>query len=169
MAQLATDDVEEVDGVPCFQIRANKSWQKLKTSGSRRTVPVHPFLIELGFLDYVTAIKRGAHERLFPYLQSGSNGFHSSSSRRFNRRLRALSIKPSRPDAKKDSYSFRHTFGTRLAEAEVPDAMISELMGHEHQTMTRKVYVNRPSARQRLKAVSRLDLREQLNGLLRGR
>jgi hypothetical protein len=36
VAQLATKDVEDVDGVPCIQIRADQPWQKLKTPGSRR-------------------------------------------------------------------------------------------------------------------------------------
>jgi integrase len=163
IAQLATDDVEEIDGVLCIQIRADHSWQQLKTPGSRRKVPVHPVLVKLGFLDYVEQVRRARHERVFPLLSKGPNRFHDAASRRFNRRLRALGI-----NGKKSAYSLRHTFGTRLRDVDVQPETISELMGHAHQTMTMGRYVKAPSPRRLLEAVSRLDTRGVLAGLLGG-
>lgn len=160
-AQLRVADVEEVEGVPCLRLRDDGEDQQLKTATSRRTVPLHPVLLELGFLDYVERIRRGRHERLFPNLRKGSNGFHDAASRRFNRRLRRLGI-----DGRKTLYSMRHTFATRLWDAGVPPDTISELMGHSHPTMTLGRYAKGQSPRTLLEAVSRLDTRKVLGGLL---
>jgi integrase len=164
VAQLRVVDVEELEGVPCCRIRDDEEDQQLKTATSRRTVPVHPFLIELGFMEYVAHVRRGGHERVFPNLRKGSNGFHDAASRRFNRRLAVIGIK-----GRKSAYSFRHTFGTRLRDADVPPEMISELLGHAHQTMTMGRYVKAPSPKKLLEAVAKLDLKGPLKGLLKGR
>lgn len=164
VAQLRVADVEELDGVPCLRIRDDEEDQQLKTATSRRTVPVHPFLIELGFLEYVARVRRGSHERVFPRLRKGSNGFHDAASRRFNRHLAALGIK-----GKKSAYSFRHTFATRLSDADVPLETISELLGHTIQGQTGGRYVKAPKVRKLLNAVSKVDLKGPLKGLFKGR
>ena len=43
--------------------------KKLKTRAARRKVPVHPFLIELGFLRYVDWLRTQGETQLFPGLQ----------------------------------------------------------------------------------------------------
>ncbi len=40
--------------------------KSIKTSSSRRIVPIHSKLIELGFLDYVDHVKSGGHKIIFP-------------------------------------------------------------------------------------------------------
>jgi intergrase/recombinase len=53
VCQLYLEDVQKVDGVWCFDINENAEDKKLKTPASARVIPVHPLLIELGFMDYV--------------------------------------------------------------------------------------------------------------------
>jgi hypothetical protein len=43
--------------------------KSVKTSGSKRKVPVHPKLIELGFIDHVKHLKSAGHRLLFPGFQ----------------------------------------------------------------------------------------------------
>ena len=77
-SQLYTNDVIEVDGVPCLSVirdasdddgddvptarssakpaRSADEYRRLKNPSSRRVVPIHPKLIELGILDFVRRV-----------------------------------------------------------------------------------------------------------------
>ncbi|WP_312261489.1 hypothetical protein [Candidatus Igneacidithiobacillus taiwanensis] len=65
LGRLMVNDVLQ-QPVPHFRIRRGKN------SESLRSVPLHPQLLELGFLDYDEAIKRAGHERLWPELRGRS-------------------------------------------------------------------------------------------------
>lgn len=67
---------------------------------------------------------------LFPLLKPTKNGYVKNVSRRFNEQhLRELRIDlPT-----KRLYSFRHTFITRMSEANVHPAMLMALVGHYEQ------------------------------------
>lgn len=47
----------------------------------------------------------------------------------------------------KEPHTFRHTFGTRLANKGVPIETVSELLGHSNISVTKKYYVNVPHSR----------------------
>jgi integrase len=69
LAGLRANDVQDVEHVPCFIfIEDKKIGKKLKTATAVDTVPIHPQLITLGWLQHVDAIRRrdGATARLFP-------------------------------------------------------------------------------------------------------
>lgn len=63
IAQLYVSDVKEIDGTLCFDINEDED-KKLKTLSSRRVVPVHPRLQELGLMTYVEEVRRQGHPRL---------------------------------------------------------------------------------------------------------
>lgn len=67
MAGLEVQDVTEIDDTPALIIRPN-DLRRLKNKGSRRTVPVHPELLKLGFMEYVKERRAAAKpaDRLFP-------------------------------------------------------------------------------------------------------
>lgn len=67
-AQLALNDIGEKDGIPFMNITDLGENQSVKTPGSKRTIPIHSDLIELGFLDYVQATRRTKQTRLFHQL-----------------------------------------------------------------------------------------------------
>jgi integrase len=48
VAQLAIDDIKQVDDVWCIDINAVGENKKLKNDHSERKVPIHPWLIEHG-------------------------------------------------------------------------------------------------------------------------
>ncbi|WP_284943744.1 site-specific integrase [Acidisoma cladoniae] len=59
IAQLQNDDLAyDVTGIPYLRIRSDGD-RKLKTDHSRRNVPVHRFLVDLGFLDLFVVGKAG--------------------------------------------------------------------------------------------------------------
>jgi len=59
LAGLRADDVQEVEHVPCFMfIEDKKIGKRLKTATAVRTVPIHPQLITLRWLQHVDAVRR---------------------------------------------------------------------------------------------------------------
>ena len=89
-----------------------------------RSVPLHPELVKLGFLDYVAKCKG----RLFPGLPQHKSGRYSDApSKAFTRHLRGIGIKR----AKLSYQSLRKTFSSRLMTAAPSDFESRErLIGH---------------------------------------
>jgi integrase len=75
ICQLRADDIAEVNGIWCMKIVPEAG--SVKTAGSERIVPLHPAVIEAGFLQYVSNLTSGP---IFPALppdrfgQRGGNG-----------------------------------------------------------------------------------------------
>ncbi len=64
--QLYLEDIYEKEGIWAFDLNENHSDKKLKTPQSRRLVPLHNKLIELGLLElWQTRKGEGGYERLF--------------------------------------------------------------------------------------------------------
>src|SRR5258705_9315046 len=57
ICQLRAEDVVKVDDIWCMKFDPEAG--SLKTSGSERIIPVHPALIENGFLKFATTVKSG--------------------------------------------------------------------------------------------------------------
>ena len=131
-AQLYTEDVCEENGVPFFEIRAEradkrKCDKRLKTKQSKRRVPMHPAIIRIGFLDYV-AERRGdaSRPRLFPDLPLGESGYFSDP---FSKWFGNFRTKTLGEDCKASFHSFRHLFRGALGEAGVPIPDVEALGG----------------------------------------
>lgn len=109
-----------------IHIRDDAEGQRLKTSGSRRRVPVHSVLIELGFIKYIKSIQSG---RIFPLLKP-DNSFGSISSnwsKWFGKRLRdTLNIQ----DKRMVFHSFRHTFKDYARNAGIATEIHDAITGH---------------------------------------
>ncbi|WP_225917304.1 hypothetical protein [Pseudomonas xanthosomatis] len=68
IAQLDTADIKSVDGHPCFDFCADDidvpEAKRIKTDEAR-LVPIHPRLLELGFLEYVNGQRQAKQKKLF--------------------------------------------------------------------------------------------------------
>jgi integrase len=117
ICQLLTADMQEIDGILCFAVCVGENDGKhLKTRGSDRLVPVHPTLIEIGFVGYVTDRRRAGDVRLFPELQSDRYGLYSGKFSTWFARF----LVSSGADAERTCFhSFRHSFRDALREAKV--------------------------------------------------
>lgn len=105
--------------------------QKLKNESSRRRVPVHKTLIDLGFIKYVHS-QKGL--QLFPELKPDKNGRKTASfSARFGVLKRGLGI----TDARKAFHSFRHCFKDYMREAGVAEEVSDALSGHTNGSVSR--------------------------------
>jgi integrase len=65
IAGLLVEDVSNENGIPFVYIRENHL-RSLKTSFSKRRIPLHPHIIELGFLEFTSKARNVSHGVLFP-------------------------------------------------------------------------------------------------------
>lgn len=148
---LYTKDIRQVDGVWCFDINEDQQDKRLKTTNSKRLVPVHPTLIQLGFIDFVKSC--GDREKLWPNLKRReSDGYCSSLGKWFQRFNREFITK----DPLKTFHSLRHTFADSLKQLGVQEVLIAELMGHANQSITTGRYGKRYQPKVLLEAISKL-------------
>ncbi|MCV2357645.1 site-specific integrase [Paucibacter sp. TC2R-5] len=104
--------------------------KSLKTINAIRQVPIHPKLIELGFIDYVVALRGAGYTRLFPELgYDKTKGYGKYAGSWFNERFLGTQLKIER-NGRKTFHSFRHNFSTALGDSEIPAIIKSQLMGH---------------------------------------
>lgn len=139
ICQLYCDDVMDVDGIPCFRIAENpERLQSTKNAQSNRMVPIHPTLIDLGFLDFVESRRRKGLRRVWEGLKTpavefvGYQGNYSHDfSKWYNRTFRKNHVQNAE---KKPFHSTRHTFVNwfwqSLRPGEIDYSAVKGLVGH---------------------------------------
>jgi len=160
VCQLRRSDISKVDEVWGFDINDNGG-RKLKTKSSRRFVPVHPLLINLGFLQYIDVSSPPDEGNLWG-LAPGKWGFGKKVtnwySRFFNRQFVT-------DDPLKCFHSFRHTVADTLKQAGVLDKIVSEILGHTDGSITTGRYGKRYKAQVLMDAMQQLDYQIDLSRL----
>ena len=120
---LTANDVQVIDGLTCIEIRPSQG-HKLKSVAGARTIPLHPVLHRLGFLDHAST-----HGDLFPEIER--SGPDLSKSYRFTKRFanyrKAIGI--TREGVV--FHSLRSSFITALKHSGAQEALVAELAGHE--------------------------------------
>jgi len=127
---------EKVNGrkkIWCFNIleEPDRPDKHLKTLSSKRVVPIHDTLIDLGFLEFVELLKKRHtnRQRLFQELKYGEGSYIRNVSYFFNKKyLPLLGLKTD----KKNFHSIRHTVVDHLKQRLVDISFINELVGHHH-------------------------------------
>ena len=128
MCQLRLIDIKKVENI-WFIFVEDSEETRVKTENAIRKVPVHPQLIDMGFVDYVSKLKRSKKDRVFWELKEDRDGFASHVSRHFNERfLPAVGIWEKYT---KVLYCTRHTFINKLYTERVDENVIKTLVGHE--------------------------------------
>jgi len=156
LAQLRVEDVLIIDGVWCMRFDELGTGQRLKNQGSRRTIPVHPLLIEYGLLEHREKSRETDAPRLFPDLPATpSQGKLGTEPSKWFRKYRH---KHGVTSTKKTFHSFRHTFIDDLRDSGAQDSIIKRLVGHEDGSVTFKHYGSRSPIRAMLKAISHITL-----------
>ena len=146
MCQLRLIDIKKQNNIWFIFIEDSEE-TKVKTENAIRKVPVHPQLIDLGFVDYVTTQKKSKRGRLFWELSEDRDGFASHVSRHYNQRfLPAVGVWKKYT---KVLYCTRHTFINKLYSEKVDENVIKTLVGHEKE-FTMKHYGGDPFTPERL-------------------
>ena len=166
ITQLFVEDIlQEPDtGIWYFNLHT-KPPRTLKNKSSIRSVPLHPSLIDLGFLVYISDLQALGETRLFPRIRKVKNRSISQGvSLWFGRLTRNLGLRT--PTKKVVFHSFRHTFANGYAQMS-PDnpayhfcneKTIGTILGHSHATITFKVYALADCLSKLKPAIDALDL-----------
>lgn len=131
LAQLKVEDVVIIDDVICLSIldgvsKDDLEVRTLKTSTSRRKIPLHLDLIKGGFLDYVYALPKDG--MMFPLLKPNPDGYYGVGfGKHWTNYLRSVvklntSVSP--------AHGFRHTFKTLCREVGIAEDVHDAITGH---------------------------------------
>lgn len=152
LCQLRVDDFIEQQGVQCIRIDDSREGQNLKNASSRRVLPLHPSLIELGLLQYAESVRTDGADRLFPELEAVRGKRGHAASKWFGRYKTKLGI----TDPRKTFHSFRHTFIDDLRDAGVQDSLIKRMVGHEDSSVTFGIYGSRTPIKAMIEAMKHI-------------
>ncbi len=153
LCQLHVEDIAEVQGIPCLRFDDSREDQNLKNGSSRRVIPLHPALIDLGFVGHVHQIKSSGVVRLFPELEPTRDKLGHAPSKWFSRYKHKQGV----TDARKTFHSFRHTFIDDMRDAGVQDSLVKRMVGHEDNSVTFGIYGSRTPLKAMLEALQYLD------------
>jgi len=129
LAQLWAERVRNIDGVLAMELRPAEDGGSLKNVGSERTVPLHPALIEAGFIDFVHAKGRGP---LFYGRASG--GERHASKGTVNHLAGWIRKQPGFDNPRKaPSHAFRHWWKTTASRVGISDSRADFIQGHKTQ------------------------------------
>jgi integrase len=153
LAQLYIDDFSVIDGYPCILIRETHPDQSIKTATSERVIPIHPKLIEMGFLKFKDKQHSNGHKRLFPELRKiAARGYSHQVSKWF------YTFKDKLGWGKGNTlHGIRHAVATQLKHKEFSSDMVAGLLGHSHGSITFDRYGKEYKVENMLKLVRALD------------
>jgi len=121
ICQLRTQDIQHPDGIPCIDIN-NDGDKQLKNKTAARTIPIHPRLIDLGFINFASK-QQG---RLFPELVKANSKRGHHFSKWFARYRKQCGI----TEPGKTFHSFRHTVATAFKQADIEETKAAAILGH---------------------------------------
>lgn len=136
-AQLRREDMKTESGIPYLHIHGEDGRQ-IKNEQSARRVPIHPTIIELGFIEYVENVAPKSGDMVFPLLKPGGPdkkvGYYFT--KWWTNYRRAVRVY----EPGLDYHSFRHGVTTKLFAAGVARDVVDELTGHEGEGTSQTVY-----------------------------
>ena len=132
VCQLYIEDVRLEKGVWYLNLTDERKDQHLKNPQSKRRIPIHPKIIELGFLEYINSIREASMKhsenpgRVFYQLHySKKNHYIQGISQWFARYLTSLGIKK----RSKIYHSFRHLTKITMRDCGIPQEFQNALAG----------------------------------------
>ena len=137
ITQLWGSRVKDVDGFTVIRIAPAEDGGSLKNEGSERDVPLHPAIIERGFLDFVASRGEGplfyGGKRSSPRPRKAESANHASkgTNNRLREWVRELGFKDPR---KAPNHAFRHWFKSKCSELGVQDSVADAIQGHSDQS-----------------------------------
>lgn len=154
ICQLYCDDVKYDSRIWYFQLTDERPDQHLKNKQSKRIIPIHPKLVEMGLIDYLRDVKKNKKERLFFKLEySKKNHYAHPISTWFARYLEEVKIKT----RSKVFHSFRHTVKTYLRDCKVPLEYQNSICGWTGTDVGQNVYAGQVPLKTLYDEICKLD------------
>lgn len=154
LCQLRVDDFIQQQGIQCIRIDDSREGQNLKNASSRRVLPLHPALIDLGLLQHVESVRATGADRLFSELEAVRGKLGHAPSKWFGR----YKTKQGITDPRKTFHSFRHTLIDELRDDGVQDSLIKRIAGHEDSAVTFGIYGSRTPLRAMMEALKHVQI-----------
>ena len=140
ICQLTVNDIVKVGKIYCFNITNEGENQSVKNKSSIRKIPIHPALLDLGFVEWVERLKANNHTRIFHNLTlSAKNKYAGSVTHWFARYLDKIGIKAS----KKVFHSFRYTFEEKAIDRNISTEVQNALGGWVNRGTGQAIYGRR--------------------------
>ncbi|MCJ8339765.1 MAG: site-specific integrase [Pseudomonadales bacterium] len=161
LCQLRKEDIKIADGIYYLDIKEEinikgELTQRLKNQSSKRQVPLHHLILELGFVSW---IEKHQHPMLFAIESIGADKKWSSAfSRVFGRYKRAIGI----DDAGVVFHSFRHCFLNQFKQANADQSLVRQLVGHTEQSLSLGRYTEKYHINKALTAINTIKYRIEL-------
>lgn len=145
IASLYVDNIQQdkASGVWFIEIDTKYPGQAIKNPESRRRVPIHQHLLDLGLLDHVNALREAGVPRLFKFWSIVRPGKHAGAWLR--------------PLLKHDAHSIRHRVATDLANAGLDEPVVNRLLGHSAFQSMLKTYFKGHEITKLAEAIAVLD------------
>jgi integrase len=147
ICQFRCEDVyeSEIDGLFVIDINGRPSSngtldKTLKNKNATRLIPVHPILVEIGFIKYCSTMKKNKENRVFPELNktAASPKYGKQPGKSFGKLIRDLKI-----EGNKTFHSFRHTFSDFYKKKDMQNDLFRQVFGHEISELAGRQYGSR--------------------------
>jgi integrase len=136
LCQLKPENIFVENGYWAFNITDDDEDQTIKTEAGIRKIPMHHWLIKMGFLDYISDVKKYGGT-IFPYMTPDQfNHYSKTPGRRFGEYLDTLGI----VEKRKVFHSLRKNVNDKLKQNGVPEETRCQFIGHDHETTNSGVY-----------------------------
>jgi len=137
LTQMRVEDVREQNGVLYLMvIEDDDTGQRIKTDASKRSIPVHPDLLKLGFKEYITQLRENNHDRVLPGFKVGERTPGQYASKWWRETLRGKYLPKELRSPLTPFHSFRHTFATEAKDvAGIPLEYTQQMLGHQRKQM----------------------------------
>lgn len=138
LSQLYLSDILQSEGGQWYldfnlvgDDKVDEGDKSLKTINALRVVPLHDRLVHLGLPEYVQALRKTGHKRLFPELKRDAiKGYGKPASSWFNERFLGRTLGLER-NGMKTFHSFRHTFLSAIEQLDIPERVTAQMAGHQ--------------------------------------
>ena len=134
VCQLRKEDIVSEDGIAYMHFRAEAGG--LKNPSSERKVPLHPYVIEAGFTDFVDHCAQGPlfyeAKRRHPGAKKPQPKIVAKSVARW---VHTLGISVGRRFRKDPNHAWRHLFRTLARDASIEESVVNAIQGHAAATV----------------------------------
>lgn len=148
LAQLWGKRIVEIDGIHVMRIAPAEDGGSLKNANSERDVPLHPALVEQGFLAFVRSrgdgpLFYGTQGAPRPLRRGSGADTHRHASKGVSNRLASWIRSEGFTDSRKaPSHAFRHWFKTTCARLGIQERVADAIQGHVGNQTAADTYVH---------------------------
>lgn len=135
LSELITDH-----DIPYFDVRPNQN-RGLKNASSKRIIPIHSALIQLGFFEYIKTLRATGAKDLFPDLKPAKGGYFGG--KLYKGWKPIMDEQLGSAGTGKTFHSWRHRFVSLLrSNPNVAKDVVQDLVGHTANDVTDSIYLD---------------------------